>query len=47
MRLVSLTRPGVVQKVSDESIEDTIIDLRNYADYALAFIKRAKGEPIE
>ncbi len=46
-RLVSLTRPGVAQKVSDESFEDTIIDLRNYADYLLAFIKEARGEPIE
>lgn len=45
-RLVSLTRPGVVQQVSDESLEDTVIDLRNYADYLLAFIKEERGEPI-
>lgn len=46
-RLVSLTRAGVVQKVKDESLEDTIVDLRNYADYLLAFVKEAKGQPIE
>lgn len=46
-RLVSLTRPGVVQKVANESIEDTVLDIRNYADYLLAFIKEQRGEPIE
>jgi hypothetical protein len=46
-RLVSLTRPGAVQKVSDESLEDTVVDLRNYADYVLAMIREAKGQPIE
>jgi len=46
-RLVSLTRPGTIQKVKDESIEDTIQDLKNYADYLLAFHKEAKGQPIE
>lgn len=46
-RLVSLTRPTTVQKVKDESVEDTIIDLKNYADYLLAMLKESKGEPIE
>jgi hypothetical protein len=46
-RLISLTRPGVVQKVPDESLEDTVVDLRNYADYVLAMIREAKGQPIE
>ena len=47
MRLISLTRPGVVQKVKDESLEDTVIDIRNYVDYLLAMVKRERGEPIE
>ena len=47
MRLVSLTRPGVIQKVKDESLEDTVLDFRNYADYVLALVKEARGEPIE
>jgi len=47
MRLVSLTRPQVIQQVKDESLEDTVVDLRNYADYLLAFIKEQRGEPIE
>jgi hypothetical protein len=46
MRLVSLTRPGTRQKVQDESIEDTIVDLRNYADYLLAFVKEERGKEI-
>ena len=46
-RLVSLTRPNVVQKVADESLEDTVVDLRNYADYLLAFIREEKNQPIE
>lgn len=47
MRLVSLTRPGTVQRVTDESLEDTVIDLRNYADYVLAMVKEQKGEEIK
>jgi hypothetical protein len=43
---VSLTRPGVVQRVKDESIEDTVIDMRNYAEYILAMVKESKGEPV-
>ena len=30
-RLKSLTKPGSVQQVNDESIRDTLIDLANYA----------------
>lgn len=30
-RLKSLTKPGSVQQVKDESIRDTLIDLANYA----------------
>ncbi len=47
MRLVSLTRPGTVQRVANESLEDTVIDLRNYADYVLAMVKEQKGEEIK
>jgi hypothetical protein len=46
-RLVSLTRPGVISKVKDESLEDTVVDLRNYADYLLAMIKEEREQPIE
>jgi len=45
-RLVSLTRPGVIQKVKDESLEDTVVDLRNYGDYLLAMIKEQRGQEI-
>lgn len=43
MRIVSLTRPGTVQKVSDESIEDTIIDSINYSTYLLAMVLKRKA----
>jgi hypothetical protein len=42
MRLISLTRPSTVQKVKDESIEDTVIDAINYLTYALAMIQKRK-----
>ena len=42
MRLVSLTRPGAIQAVTDESLEDTLIDLYNYGTYALAMLYKAK-----
>ena len=47
MRLISLTRPGVIQKVSEETFEDTTVDLRNYGDYLLALVKEQKGEEIK
>lgn len=46
-RLVSLTRQGAQQQVSDESLEDTLKDFWNYGTYALAMLRRAKGEKIE
>ena len=46
MRLISLTRPNVVQQVADESIEDTVKDAKNYLDYLLAFVKESKGQEI-
>lgn len=46
MRIVSLTRPGVIQQVNDESLEDTIVDARNYQDYLLAMFKKLRGEEV-
>lgn len=40
MRLVSLTRPAAVQKVKDESIEDTIGDAINYLTYVGAMLRK-------
>jgi len=34
-RVYSLTTPGIEQKVKDESIDDTLIDIINYASFAL------------
>lgn len=34
-RVYSLTRPGIEQKVMDEKIEDTLLDLANYAIIAV------------
>lgn len=47
MRLISLTRPGMEQQVTDESLEDTIVDIWNYSLYALAFLKEQEGKEIE
>ena len=38
-RLKSLTKPGVIQEVKDESIEDTLMDLAAYAIMALESIR--------
>ncbi len=37
MRLVSLEDPEVSARVSDERVEDTVVDLINYATYYYAF----------
>lgn len=42
MRLVSLTRPGATRQVSNESLEDTIVDAINYLTYVLVFLREAK-----
>lgn len=44
-RVYSLTRPGVEQKVMDEKIEDTLLDLANYAIIAVVE-RRSKNTNI-
>jgi hypothetical protein len=41
-RLTSLTAPGAVAKVTDESVEDTLMDLANYC-ILLAAYRRTKA----
>ncbi len=43
MRLVSLTTPGAVQKVEDESIRETFKDSGNYADFAVSLMDGTWG----
>ena len=38
-RLLSLTRPGYEQKVKDESIRDTLLDIANYSEYGILIIE--------
>lgn len=47
MRLKSFCEADFKQKVSDESVEDTCVDLINYATYYLAFYKERAGVKIE
>ncbi len=44
-RVYSLTRPGIEQKVMDEKIEDTLLDLANYAIIAVVE-RRSKNTNI-
>lgn len=50
MRLHSLTYPGAVQKVTDESIIDTFLDVGNYGDFGVSVMEGTWGvrppEPI-
>lgn len=43
MRIVSLTRPGAVNLVTDESLEDTLVDAINYLTYVKVFRDEAKA----
>lgn len=43
MRLHSLTYPGAVQKVTDESIKDTFLDVGNYGDFGVSVIEGTWG----
>lgn len=49
-RVYSLTRPGSKQMVSDEKIEDTLLDLANYAIIAVVELRnknnRKTGEVV-
>ncbi len=48
-RICNLLKPGAVQKVKDESIEDTLLDLANYSIILVCYLrsKRAQTEPAE
>lgn len=43
-RVYSLTRPDVKQMVQDEKIEDTLLDLANYALIALTELQYRKSQ---
>ena len=46
-RFKQLIKPGYEQKVSDEKIEDTLIDLANYALITVAFMRNQAEEAKE
>lgn len=39
-RLLSLTQAGAEQKVLDESIRDTLLDMGNYADFGVSLLDK-------
>lgn len=43
-RLLSLTRPGVESKVTDESIRDTLMDMANYSEYGVSLLDGTWGK---
>lgn len=45
-RVYSLTRPGVKTMVKDEKIEDTLLDLANYAIIALVEMKAEQNKLV-
>lgn len=45
MRLKNLTDPDITQQVKDESIQDTLEDLINYATYVVMLDRERKGMP--
>lgn len=45
-RIYSLTRPDVAMKITDERIEDTLLDLANYALIALVELEEEKDKYI-
>ena len=48
LRLMSLTKPGHNQAVKDESIRDTLMDMINYATYAVSLLDGTWGKvPME
>jgi Nucleotide modification associated domain 1 len=44
LRLMSLTKPNHDQAVKDESIRDTLMDMINYATYAVSLIDGSWGK---
>ena len=46
-RVYNLTRPNQESKVKDETIEDTLMDLANYAILAMIELKDKKSELVE
>lgn len=43
LRLVSLTQPGFQAAVKDEAIRDTLMDMVNYASYAISLLDGTWG----
>ena len=39
MRLISFSDPRIIASVKDESVEDTVVDILNYATFYYAFYK--------
>lgn len=44
MRLLSLTKPGHVAAVQDEALRDTLMDMINYATYAVSLLDGTWGK---
>lgn len=44
MRLMSLTKPGHETQVKDESLRDTLMDMINYATYAVSLLDGSWGK---
>lgn len=45
-RIISLTKPGIVGKVLDESIEDTLVDFANYCILMVCYLRSKKKEDV-
>lgn len=41
-RIISLTKPGAVNKVLDEAVEDTLIDFANYCILMVCYLRSKK-----
>lgn len=44
LRLMSLTKPGFEAQVKDESLRDTLMDMINYATYAVSLLDGSWGK---
>lgn len=47
LRLMSLTKPGHEAAIKDESLRDTLMDLVNYATYAISLLDGTWGKSQE